>query len=53
MDALRSLGFQHDPRVIFDECPGLAFDFGDLALRASTYAGTLEGFGTTDSSRMQ
>jgi hypothetical protein len=29
MDALRSLGFQHDPRVISDECPGLSFDFGN------------------------
>jgi hypothetical protein len=36
MDALRSLGFQHDPRVISDEYPGLSFDFGDLALRASS-----------------
>ncbi len=35
VDALRSLGFQHDPRVISDECPGLSFDFGNLALRAS------------------
>jgi len=35
MNALRSLGFQHDPRVISDECPGLSFDFGNLALRAS------------------
>jgi len=36
MDALRSLGFQNDPRVISDECPGLSFDFRDLALRASS-----------------
>ena len=36
MDALRSLGFQHDPRVVSDECPGLSFDFGNLALQASS-----------------
>jgi hypothetical protein len=36
MNALRSLGFQHDPRVISDECPGLCFDFGNLALWASS-----------------
>jgi hypothetical protein len=35
MDALLSLGFQHDPMVISDECPGLSFDFGNLVLRAS------------------
>ena len=35
MDVLRSMVFQHDPGVISDESPGLSFDFGNLALRAS------------------
>ena len=35
IDALRGLGFPHDPRVISDECPGLSFDFGNLSLLAS------------------
>jgi|ERR1700676_3298826 len=36
VDLLRSRGFQPDPRVISDGCPGLSFDFGNLTLRASS-----------------
>ncbi len=36
MDSLRCLGFQPDPTVVSDGCPGLSFDFGNLTLRASS-----------------
>jgi hypothetical protein len=36
MDSLRCLGFQPDPTVFSDGCPGLSFDFGNLTLRASS-----------------
>jgi hypothetical protein len=35
MDSLCCLGFQPDPTVVSDECPGLSFDFGNLTLHAS------------------
>jgi hypothetical protein len=35
MDSLRCLGFQPDPTVVSDGCPGLSFDFGSLTLHAS------------------
>jgi hypothetical protein len=35
MDSLRCLGFQPDPTVVSDGCPGLRFDFGNLTLQAS------------------
>ena len=36
MDSLRDLGFQPDPTIVSDGCPGLSFDFGNLTLRASS-----------------
>ncbi len=36
MDSLRRLGFQPDPTVVSDGCPGLSFDFGNLTLQASS-----------------
>ena len=36
MESLRCLGFQSDPTIVSDGCPGLSFDFGNLTLRASS-----------------